>query len=157
MSSKVSSPSTGRFFTCYDPPPSPSLECKSASITRQEFVAESDLNNIMAKYAAGLASIPSGDRPPMFGDFSDIGDYQENMQRLMDAHERFMQLPSAVRERFDNDPGQLLDFLSDESHRDEAIKLGLIENKNLNILSQEKAGEDEEQVKRSSSEAAKAT
>ncbi len=138
--SKASIPTTGRFFTSYDPPPSPSLECKSASLTRQEFVAEADINNIMSKYAAGLAPIPAGDRPPLFADFSDIGDYQSNMQRMIDAQEQFMQLPSRIRERFRNDPGQLLEFLADESNRDEAIKIGLINNPKP-----EKPGEGAEQ------------
>lgn len=155
MSNKVSSPTTGRFFTSYDPPPSPSLECKSASLTRQEFVSEADINNIMSKYAAGLAPIPSGDRPPLFGDFSDVGDYQSNMQRLIDAQDRFMQLPSKLRERFDNDPAQLFDFLADEKNREEAIKLGLCVKRNFNVPEPEKAGDGAEQS--SAPEAATAT
>lgn len=146
MSSKI------KFYTFYDPPPSPSLECHSASLTRQEFVAESDINNIMSKYAAGLAPIPSGDRTPMFGDFSELGDYQSNMQRIIDAQEQFMQLPSRIRERFRNDPGELLSFLGDEANREEAIKLGLINNPKP-----EKPAEGEEQAERSSPEAGTAT
>lgn len=130
MSNKSSpSSTTRRFFTLYDPPPSPALECKSASLTRQEFVVEADINNIMDKYAAGLAPIPSGDRTPLFGDFSDVGDYQSNMQRLSDAQDHFMHLPSKIRERFRNDPGELLAFLADEANREEAIKIGLINPK----------------------------
>lgn len=141
-----------KFYTYYEPPASPSLECKSASLTRQEFAAEADINNIMSKYAAGLAPIPSGDRTPLFGDFSDIGDYQSNMQRMIDAQEQFMQLPSKIREKFRNDPGELLEFLADESNRDEAIKIGLINNPKP-----EKPGEVEEQAERSSTEAGTAT
>lgn len=140
-----------KFYTYYDRPASPSLECKSASLCRQEFAAEADINNIMSKYAAGLASIPAGDRTPMFGDFSDLGDYQSNMQRMIDAHEQFMQLPSKIREKFRNDPGELLEFLADESNRDEAVKIGLINPK------PEKPGEGEEPAERSSPEAGKAT
>lgn len=115
------------FFTRFDPPPDPVLDCKDASLTRQEFVVDADLNNIMRKYASGLPPSSPGARPPMFGDFSNVPDYQTCLEHVMDAQERFAQLPSDVRRRFDNDPGKLLQFVADKSNRDEAISLGLID------------------------------
>jgi len=35
-------------------------------------------------------------------------------------------LPSKIRDRFGNDPSQLLSFLADSSNKDEAISLGLV-------------------------------
>jgi hypothetical protein len=49
MSSKV--------YTYFDRPKSSTLVCKDASLTRQEFVNDADLNNIMARSAAGLAPL----------------------------------------------------------------------------------------------------
>lgn len=114
-----------KFFTRFNPPPSPGLKCEDASLTRQEFVQESDLNNIMKRYAAGMP-LPTGARPPIFDDFTNIPDYQKSFDIVARSQELFMQLPSEVRKRFDNDPMSLLAFLNDEKNREEAQKLGLL-------------------------------
>lgn len=114
-------------YSYFNRPPSPSLECKEASLTRQEFVKDADLNNIMARYASGLLPPSQGSRPPLFGDFSNIPDYQTSLNQVIDAQERFAELPAKVRKRFDNDPAKLLDFLQDAANRSEAVELGLIE------------------------------
>lgn len=116
-------------FDFFRRPPSPSLECKDASFTRQEFLRSCDLNDIMAKYSQGMAPLPSGDRPPIFGDFSDVPDYQTAMQVVIDAQARFDELPAKVRERFGNDPAKLLEFLQDPGNFDEGVKLGFFEPK----------------------------
>lgn len=121
------------FFTRFDPPPSPALKCEDASLTRQEFVQEADLNNIMKRYAAGFP-IPSGNRLPMFDDFSNIPDFQKSFEIVSRADELFAALPSDVRERFRNDPRELLAFLQDENNRDEAVKLGLVKKSPANSI-----------------------
>lgn len=115
-----------KVYSYFDRPKSPSLVCNDASLTRQEFVSDADLNNIMARYAAGLAPIGGGTRTPLFGDFSDVPDYQTALQHVIDAQERFDQLPSPLRKRFDNDPAKLIAFLESKDNKDEAVKLGLI-------------------------------
>lgn len=66
---------------------------------------------------------------PMYGDFTNIGSYQECLERVLAIDEHFMSLPAAVRDRFRNKPSELFDFLSDEKNRDEAVKLGLLSKK----------------------------
>lgn len=114
-------------FNYFKRPPSSTLKCEDASLTRQEFVQESDLNNIMKRYASGLPPSLAGSRTPMFGDFSNIPDYQTSLQVVIDAQDRFADLPSAVRKRFDNDPGKLIEFLQNSDNRNEAVRLGLID------------------------------
>ena len=138
-----------KFFTHFDPPPSPSLKCEDASLTRQEFVQEADINNIMKRYADGMP-LPSGNRQPIYGDFSEVPDYQKSFDIVSHAQEAFAALPSDLRARFDNDPGKLLQFLSDDSNRDEAVELGLVSKpaevkpseKSVSVPA-EKAGEGE--------------
>lgn len=115
-----------KFYTHYNPPASPQLKFVKASLTRQEFVQEADINNIMKRYAAGMP-LPVGRRVPMFDDFSNVPDFQTSFEIVEKASEAFASLPSEVRRRFDNDPRSLLAFLQDESNREEAIRLGLIE------------------------------
>lgn len=114
-----------KIYTRFNPPPCASLKCKDASLTRQEFVQEADLNNIMKRYAAGMP-LPTGHRMPMYGDFSDVPDYQRSFEIVAHAQDAFMALPSEVRRRFGDDPSNLIAFLQDEKNRDEAVKLGLV-------------------------------
>lgn len=116
-----------KVFSRFDPPPSPSVKFEDASLTRQEFAQEADINNIMRKYASGLPPSPAGARPPLFGDFSNVPDYQTALNKVLDAQERFAELPSHVRKRFDNDPAKLLEFLASEDNRAEAVDLGLVD------------------------------
>lgn len=114
------------FFTRFSPPPSPRRSVGGRSMTHQEFAAECDINTIVARAGAGLVQLsrPAG---PLFTDISEVpNNYQECLDMLMAAEDQFASLPSAMRERFGNDPGQLLEFLGNESNREEAVKLGLL-------------------------------
>lgn len=101
------------------------LESSGVSKTKQSFKDECDINRIMARYAATGTLDFVNKREAQFMDVSDI-DFQNAMQLVTQSREAFMSLPSAVRSRFNNDPGQLLGFLSDSSNLDEAVKLGLV-------------------------------
>lgn len=98
------------------------------SRTKQEFLAESDINTMMAKYErVGLAP-PSGTRQPIFGDFTDpaIGDYQAAMQQVQGVRDLMDRLPAKVRDRFANDPVKLLQFVQNKDNAQEAYELGLM-------------------------------
>lgn len=74
-----------------------------------------------------LAGAPgSGSNQPMYGDFSKVGSYHENMTKLTKATEAFESMPSDLRTYFNNDPGALLDFIADPENREEAEELGLV-------------------------------
>lgn len=56
-------------------------------------------------------------------------DFQEAQNLIAGARSMFNELPASMRERFDNQPAQLLAFLEKEENREEAIKLGLLNAK----------------------------
>jgi len=93
--------------------------------TRQEFKAESDINTIMARY------IRTGELPhvntiaPQYFEASGV-DFQTHMQAIAEAKSLFAQLPSAIRNRFYNDPGQFVDFCSEPANRTELAHMGLL-------------------------------
>lgn len=97
---------------------------------KQEFQQDCDLNRIMAKYAQ-TGALPPAAVAPVFGDFSDVGDFLENNNRVKAAHEAFMSLSAQVRERFHNDPAKLIAFVHDEANAAEARELGLLELKEV--------------------------
>lgn len=102
------------------------LDCSSdPSRTQQHMADETDINKLVATYAR-TGIIPGSDLPAMEFHVDEIFDYQTAMNQLIASNQAFMALPSNIRDRFHNDPAHLLDFVSHENNRDEAIRLGLI-------------------------------
>ena len=94
------------------------------SRTKQSFKQEADINTILEKYArTGL--IPSYDQPQQYGDYTGVMDYHTAQNKIAEGKSAFADLPSKIRKRFDNDPGQFLDFIYDEENFDEMVELGL--------------------------------
>lgn len=96
------------------------------SMTQQQFSAECDINNIMKKYDNTGLITHLAKRPAMYGDFSQITDYQEMLETIRYADEAFMTLSAEARQRFENDPQKLLNFLQDSKNYDEGVKLGFL-------------------------------
>lgn len=103
----------------------------SPSMAIQSARDECDINNIIRKHAVGIPVTHVVDGHQVFGDFSDVEDFQTAQQRVIEAHEAFASLPAHIRRRFDDDPTNLIAFVSDENNLDEAIKLGLCEAKKV--------------------------
>lgn len=98
-------------------------------MTQQHMGQECDINTIMAKaMKTGILQSP-GQRPklPTYGDFSEIGTFQDAHNLVMQARESFMKFPAIIRKKFNNDPGQMLAFLENPENKEEAIKIGLID------------------------------
>lgn len=96
--------------------------------TLQSDAKDADINNIMKKWLkTGQSPPPRG--LPQYGDFSNVDDYLTAVNQVHEAQAAFEELPSAVRSRFRNDPGELIQFLSTPGHEDEAIELGLYDPK----------------------------
>jgi len=96
-------------------------------LTQQNFQDETDINNIMAKFAKTGLVDHVNKVTGSYGDFTTVQDYQLHLDQVMAATEAFMALPAKVRQRFENDPSHLLAFVQDPRNRDEAIALGLVE------------------------------
>jgi len=94
------------------------------SRTKQEFVNECDINNIIKRYrVTGLMrQLPL---EPMYGDFTNIPSYQESLNVVIRGQEAFARLPSDIRTKFDNDPARFLEFMSNPENQEEIYKLGL--------------------------------
>lgn len=120
---------TPMIYSRYHLPPNPGYKNDEPSMTQQQFKDEADINNIMARYQkTGVLVDPltQTTRKPMFDDFSELGDFRDHQQAVIDAQEMFMQLPSRLRARFQNDPAELLQWLSNPANKEEAMELGLM-------------------------------
>lgn len=111
------------FHTRFKPPAKVKQLPGGETLTKQEFKDECDINRIMARALRhGVLPQQPG---ALYGDFSEVGDYQEAQNIILHAQQQFAALPSKVRERFDNDPANMLRFVSDPKNKEEGRKLGL--------------------------------
>lgn len=103
-------------------------------LTQQEFKDEADINNIMARYMKTGQIDFVNKHEPQYGDVSAV-DFQTAMETVAQGKSMFADLPSAIRERFKNDPSLFLEFIGDEKNAQEAAKMGLLsENATKRIL-----------------------
>lgn len=84
-----------------------------------------DLNKIVERAKANMAPLPSGARQPMWGYFSEP-DFMAAQNLMVEVNVNFSQLPSKVRDMFQNQPQLLMRFVQDPNNEAQAIELGLI-------------------------------
>jgi len=93
-------------------------------LTKSDMKQESDINFIMSKYQkTGLVSFVNENQAEYME--APEMDFHEAMEYLAKSNELFGEMPSSLRKRFNNDPGEFLDFVHDENNADEMVKLGL--------------------------------
>lgn len=96
------------------------------SRTKQSFKPICDINTIVEKALKGEAVTHLAGSPPLYADVTSVPDYQAALNIVIAAGNRFEKLDAKVRERFNNDPAKLVEFVGREENRDEAIRLGLL-------------------------------
>lgn len=105
----------------------PGVACDPAEgRTKQEFADECDINKIMARYEKTGVIDHVNFRAAAYGDFSSVATYHDAMNVVVAADAAFAALDARTRDRFGNDPVQMLKFLEDPANREEAIALGLV-------------------------------
>lgn len=97
------------------------------SMTQQHFKDQCDINKILTRYSRDGLVAHLAAKPGAYMDLPADLDYQAALHLVMDAEENFLALPAELRKELDNDPAQFLAWIADESNRDRAIELGLID------------------------------
>lgn len=94
------------------------------SLTQQQFKDSSDINILFGKY------LETGEIPQIegmqYGDFTGIYDFQTAMNAVRAAEESFQTLPARIKNRFDNNPQKLVEFINDPENLEEARFLKLV-------------------------------
>jgi len=101
------------------------IKIEGETRTKQSAQAETDINNIMARYIKTGHISWVNRQTPTYG-ISDGQTFHEAMNIVIEAQENFSELPAHIRKRFGNDPEQFLDFVTDENNKDEATRLGML-------------------------------
>lgn len=101
------------------------VECLDPTMAKQSFKDECDINTIVKRFGL-TGELPQNFRSPSYADFTDVVDFQSALNAVRSAGEAFMEMPAELRAKFLNDPQRLVEFVSKEENRDEAVKLGLV-------------------------------
>ena len=104
------------------------------SMTKQSFKEESMIDNIIRQYDKTGLFTHLNTSIPRYGDFTldnvrgSAGmDFHQALVIVKQSQEAFAELPAHLRKRFNNDPGNFLEFVDDPSNFEEAQELGLID------------------------------
>lgn len=100
------------------------FDSNEATRTKQEFKDECDINVIIDRFGIGQ-EMPMAQRVPINAEFTDNLTYHEAMNMMIEADRAFYSFPAAIRERFANDPGKFVDFVSDPKNKDQCQEWGL--------------------------------
>jgi len=115
-----------KFKKAYDAPVRKPFSVVGDSRTHQSFKRECDINNIMSKYQkTGLAEHVNKHQGD-YGDLIDVPTYHDAMNKIISANESFSTLPSSIRTKFNNNPAEFLDFVSNPENVEEMGKMGLL-------------------------------
>lgn len=125
----------------YSPRRRVSVDCSASAAnpgrTKQSFRDECDINVLMRRYQeTGVLDFVQK-REPQYGDVTGV-DFRESMELVAEASEAFNELPSSLRDRFQNDPAKFLDFVSDKKNLPEMGELGLLSPEAMKRLADEK-------------------
>jgi len=109
--------------------------------TKQSMRDMVNVNNIIKKYRTTGIITHITSKDGTYGDFVEIKDFQGALNTVIKAKQQFELLPSETRNRFGNDPTQLINFLQDPKNVDESVRLGLRVKKEEPIKKSEQSEE----------------
>lgn len=92
--------------------------------TKQSFKNECDINLIIERHTKTGQAAPLNRHKPNYG-YATSQDFGEAMRTVTDAQTSFNNLSEEIRSRFNDNPGQFLDFVQNPGNKDEGAELGL--------------------------------
>lgn len=97
--------------------------------TQQHFKGEVDINNILAKYRKTGIIDHVKRAQARYGDFTMLGDYVGDLDKVQKATQAFEQLPAELRNQFKNSIPGFFEFIKEEKNFDQCVKWGIFEPK----------------------------
>jgi len=101
--------------------------CANDGRTLQSQQKQADINQLLRHYKKTGQITHISRSVPTYGDFSNTTDFLSAMLLIKKAESLFMELPSELRSRFENEPAQFLDFCDNPENAEELVELGLVE------------------------------
>lgn len=79
------------------------------TLVQQHLKDEADINTIVRRFGI-TGSMPFGPNAGVYGDFTGITDFDDAVALVEQTRRQFMSLPPEVRERFKNNPAEMVRF-----------------------------------------------
>lgn len=144
------------FYTAFTKHTTTGIKIAGESMTLQQYKNDCDINTILRKVEMGIDPTPAcvlrmhqnQARMPLYGDFSELGDYQHAQDVTNEARRQFMALPAELRSRFGDDPAQLIFWLQNPDNRQEAERFGLIVPKTPAVVNPVPGSEETEKTEK---------
>jgi len=95
-------------------------------VTKQSDLKDTDINALFKRFEK------TGQLPEMilknghYGDFSSVPEFQEAQNIIKHADEQFANLDVTIRNRFQNDPAQFLEFVTNPNNLNDLEQMGLL-------------------------------
>lgn len=103
------------------------------TLTDPQWADQADIDNIMDRFQkTGAVPNYGSQRKGIYADVSEIPDLLGAAIIVRESQNNFNSLPSKIRERFNNDPQEMINFLKDPKNTQEAIDLGILTATPLN-------------------------
>jgi phage internal scaffolding protein len=94
--------------------------------TQQHQKDECDINLIIKRHSPEQIALMATQNEGHYGDATSV-DYHAAQNIIANANTMFNDLPSEIRNQFDNDPATFLDFTSNEANHAEMREMGIME------------------------------
>ena len=101
------------FRSAYGPKVKCDFNTVGESMTQQQFSEEADIHNIIKRHDTDGVIIAVKRGMAQYSDFSQVTDWYEALDKIDQAKENFMELPSDIRKQFDNDPAKFYNYAKD--------------------------------------------
>jgi len=95
------------------------------TLTKQAFKDECDINNIMSKYQKTGMVEHLNQNNGEYGDFISYEDYHTSLNQILEAQETFNSIPSSIREKFNNNPAEFLEFAQNPDNHNQMVQFGM--------------------------------
>lgn len=100
---------------------------KGEDRTQQHFREEVNINQIIAKYQKTNILTHVTKNRVRFGEFLELADHAVNLDKVAKAQQSFDQLPSQLRNQFNNSIEGFFSFIQKPENKDQCIKWGIFD------------------------------
>lgn len=85
-------------------------DTKGETLTVQAGIEDADINVMMKRFGV-TGHFPESPKTPMYGDFTHITDFKTALEAIQTAMDNFMEFPAELRQRFENNPQRMLEYM----------------------------------------------
>lgn len=114
-----------KFRTAYAERVRISKTFETPSLAKQAERDVCDINRIMARYVKTGLIEHTQKHGGVYDDIAGVQDYHTSMLQILAAEKAFMSIPASVRKKFNNDPGEFLEFAQNPENLSEMVEMGL--------------------------------